>query len=49
VVVVDGGPLYDDVRRVFHDHGIPTFGTADKALRLFSTYCESRLRRPPAA
>ena len=49
VVVVDGGPLYDDVRRVFHDHGIPTFGTADRALRLFSTYCESRLRRPPAA
>jgi acyl-CoA synthetase (NDP forming) len=44
VAVVDGGPAYFAMRRVLIDNGVPTFKTADRALRLFSVFCESRLR-----
>ncbi|UCF18202.1 MAG: acetate--CoA ligase family protein [Gemmatimonadota bacterium] len=45
VVVVDGGPLYDPMARLLEDHGIPTFRTADRALRLLNTFC-NREDRP---
>jgi acyl-CoA synthetase (NDP forming) len=44
IAVVDGGPAYFAMRRILMDGGMPTFKTADRALRLFSIYCESRLR-----
>jgi acyl-CoA synthetase (NDP forming) len=47
VAVVDGGPLYFAMRRLLHDNGIPTFKTADRALRLFSVFCEKRLLGQP--
>jgi acyl-CoA synthetase (NDP forming) len=45
VAVVDGGPLYDPMARMLEESGIPAFRTADRALRLFGTYCAARLRR----
>jgi len=44
VAVVDGGPPYDVMAAQLEGAGVPTFRTADRALRLFGTYCESRLR-----
>jgi acyl-CoA synthetase (NDP forming) len=44
IAVVDGGPSYHAMRQKLADGGIPTFTTADRALRLFSVFCESRLR-----
>jgi acyl-CoA synthetase (NDP forming) len=44
VAVVDAGPLFDPMARMLEDGGVPTFRTADRALRLFGIWCESRLR-----
>lgn len=44
VAVVDSGPPYDAMARLLEDAGIPTFRTADRALRLLATYCSWRLR-----
>ncbi len=44
VAVVDAGPLYDPLARLLEQGGIPTFRTADAALRLFDIYCATRLR-----
>lgn len=43
VAVVDGGAHYDAMAAQLEDDGVPTFRTADRALRLFGTYCASRL------
>ncbi len=40
VVIVDAGPLYDPMARALEAAGIPTFRTADRALRLFGTWCD---------
>ncbi len=39
VAVVDAGPLYDAMATRLQEHGVPTFRTADRALRLFEIYC----------
>jgi acyl-CoA synthetase (NDP forming) len=44
VAVVDAGPLYDAMAEDLLAHGVPTFRTADRALRLFELYCLRRLR-----
>ena len=46
VAVVDSGPLYDPMVRVLENGGVPTFRTADRAMRLFGMWCAARLRRP---
>lgn len=43
VAVVDAGPLYDPMVEDLLAHGVPTFRTADRALRLFDMYCRRRL------
>jgi acyl-CoA synthetase (NDP forming) len=45
VAVVDAGPLYDAMARGLEAAGIPTFRTADRALRLFGTWCEAQRPR----
>ncbi len=44
VAVVDGGPPYDAMARRLEENGIPTFRTADRALRLFNVFCAECLR-----
>jgi acyl-CoA synthetase (NDP forming) len=39
VAVVDAGPLYDPFVAILEDGGVPTFRTADAALRALATYC----------
>jgi acyl-CoA synthetase (NDP forming) len=43
VAVVDGGAQYDAMAAQLEDDGVPTFRTADRALRVFEAYCASRL------
>lgn len=43
VAVVDAGPLYDPLARFLEEGGIPTFRTADRALRLLGTWCRWQL------
>jgi acyl-CoA synthetase (NDP forming) len=45
VAVVDGGPSYDAMARRLEENGVPTFRTADRALRLFNLFCSEQLRR----
>jgi acyl-CoA synthetase (NDP forming) len=45
VTVVDAGPLYDAMARGLEAAGIPTFRTADRALRLFGLWCEAQRPR----
>jgi acyl-CoA synthetase (NDP forming) len=45
VAVVDAGALYDPLVELLEKGGVPTFRTADAALRLFDAYCAARLRR----
>lgn len=49
VAVVDAGPLYDPLVEHLLAHGIPTFRSADRALRIFHTYCRQRLAAPSAS
>jgi acyl-CoA synthetase (NDP forming) len=44
VAVVDAGPIYDPMVRALEAAGIPTFRTADRALRLLNVYCAERQR-----
>jgi acyl-CoA synthetase (NDP forming) len=44
IAVVDAGALYDAMARHLVAAGIPTFRTADRAMRLFNLYCSSRIR-----
>ncbi len=44
VAVVDAGSQYDPMVEVLDGHGVPTFRTADRAVRMLETYCSSRLR-----
>lgn len=45
VAVVDAGRLYDPMAVRLEAAGIPTFRTADRALKLFEMFCAERLRR----
>jgi acyl-CoA synthetase (NDP forming) len=44
VVVVDAGAIYDPMARALDAAGIPTFRTADRALRLLNIYGAERQR-----
>jgi acyl-CoA synthetase (NDP forming) len=39
VAVIDAGPRYEPMRSRLLERGVPTFGTIDRALRLFEVYC----------
>ncbi len=45
IAVVDAGPLYDPMVDALIAAGVPTFRAADRALRLFNTYCAARQAR----
>jgi acyl-CoA synthetase (NDP forming) len=45
IAVVDAGALYDGMARALVTAGIPTFRSADRALRLFNVFCAERMRR----
>jgi acyl-CoA synthetase (NDP forming) len=45
IAVVDAGPLYDPMAHALEAEGIPTFRTADRAIRLFGRYCEARVEQ----
>ncbi len=47
VAVVDGGRLYDRMADVLEDGGIPTFRTADRALRLLNVWITEARRQGP--
>jgi acyl-CoA synthetase (NDP forming) len=47
VAVVDAGPLYDPLARLLEQGGVPTFRTADSALRLLNRFCEARAPARP--
>ncbi len=49
VAVVDAGRLYDRMAQRLEDGGVPTFRTADRALRLFGRWCTQRLPAGAAA
>ena len=42
VAVVDAGPLYDPMAAMLERNGVPTFRSADRALRLLATFCRAR-------
>ena len=44
VAVIDAGPLYDPMAGRLAAAGIPTFRSADRAMRLMSLFVEKRLR-----
>jgi acyl-CoA synthetase (NDP forming) len=45
VMVVDAGRLYDPMAQALEDGGIPTFRSADRAMRLLGRYCQHRLEK----
>jgi hypothetical protein len=44
VAVVDAGAIYDPMARALAAAGVPTFRSADRALRVFNLFCGERLR-----
>ena len=44
VAVVDAGRLYDPMVQKLTEQKIPTFRTADRALRLFNIFCHERMK-----
>ncbi len=48
VAVVDAGAVYDPLVAVLEQHGIPTFRTADTALRLLNVFVAARARAAAA-
>jgi len=46
VAVVDAGPLYDPMVAALETAGIPTFRTADRAVRLLGVFGRARVGRP---
>jgi acyl-CoA synthetase (NDP forming) len=48
VAVVDAGAVYDPFVSALEQHGIPTFRTADTALRLLNVFVEARARAASA-
>jgi acyl-CoA synthetase (NDP forming) len=49
VAVVDAGPLYDPMVRLLEEAGIPTFRSADRALRRLAVFAQVRLRQATLA
>ena len=48
MAVVDAGALYDPLAALLEQGGVPTFRTADTALRLFNMFVAARLRAAQA-
>lgn len=48
VAVVDAGPLYDPMAHFLERRGVPTFRSADRALRALEAFCAARIVRPAA-
>ena len=44
VAIVDGGAVYDAMAALLRERGVPTFRTADRALRMLGTYLAARCR-----
>ena len=44
MAVVAGGALFDAMVRRLEKGGVPTFRTADRAMRLLEIFCQERLR-----
>jgi acyl-CoA synthetase (NDP forming) len=44
VAVVDAGTAYEPLVALLEEHGVPTFGTADTALRLLNVFVAARQR-----
>lgn len=44
VAVVDAGKLYDPMANLLEENGVPTFRTADAALRAFDVFCTERMK-----
>ena len=42
IAVVDGGTLYDPLARLLEEGGVPTFRSADTALRLLNVFVDAR-------
>jgi len=49
VAVIDAGAVYDPLAALLEQHGVPTFRTADTALRLFDVFVAARLRAAQTA
>jgi acyl-CoA synthetase (NDP forming) len=49
VAVVDAGLLYDPMAHKLEDAGIPTFRTADRALKLFNIFCGEKIKQQATA
>ena len=49
IAVVDAGRIYDPMAHALEDGGVPTYRTADRALRLFGRWCEHRLAAADAS
>jgi acyl-CoA synthetase (NDP forming) len=49
VAVVDSGALYDPMADALEANGIPTFRTADRAVRVFERFCRARIRAAASA
>jgi acyl-CoA synthetase (NDP forming) len=45
VAAVDGGSMFDPLAMLLEENGVPTFRTVERALRLFSRYCDARINR----
>ena len=45
IVVVDGGNDFDPMIETLRRGGVPTFRTADRAIKMFETFCHHRLGR----
>jgi hypothetical protein len=45
VAIVDAGSLYDPMADALETAGIPTFRTADRAMRVLRLFCSARARR----
>jgi acyl-CoA synthetase (NDP forming) len=44
IAVIDAGRLYDPLANLLEEKGIPTFRTADEALRAFSVFCTETMK-----
>ena len=44
IAVVDAGKLYDPMANLLEEKGVPTFRTADDALRAFNVFCSETMK-----
>jgi acyl-CoA synthetase (NDP forming) len=44
IAVVDAGRLYDPMANLLEEKGVPTFRTADEALRAFNVFCTETMK-----